>query len=208
MVVVVPFLNKLLASVTNPSTQARRPAWSAFESVLALLAERLSCSSFCLKPSASCPTGAGRCPSPDRHEDHSAAVAAPRRSLAVARLFFASTRISDFLRALLCPHSWRRRRCFLGGAWPRWPDWPTSQGGSGVFFRLAFGRHTPQRTPRFLGGRRRRRCRSFIVTCVRPFTETTALQSRLLGGAWLPVSTLPRRGTRIFSWLLSGQHRR
>ena len=65
------------------------------------------------------------------------------------------------------------------------------------------------RKPRFLGGRRRNtwvalRYRRIIFTCVRLSTRTTALQSRLLGRAWLSVSILPRRGSQISSGLLSG----
>ena len=52
-----------------------------------------------------------------------------------------------------------------------------------------------------------RRQRSIIVTCVKPFTGKTVLQSMLLGGAWLwPVNTLPWRGTRIVSGLPWSRH--
>ena len=38
----------------------------------------------------------------------------------------------------------------LGGAWPTWSDWPSSQRRSWVFFRLFFEWHRFQRRPRFL----------------------------------------------------------
>ena len=38
----------------------------------------------------------------------------------------------------------------LGGAWPTWSDWPSSQRGGWIFFRLFFGWHRLQRGPRFL----------------------------------------------------------
>lgn len=63
----------------------------------------------------------------------------------------------------------------------RWSNWPSSQRGNGVFFSLFFGWHKLQRRTGFPSGRWRnakvaRRQRSIIVTCVRRFTETTALQ--------------------------------
>ena len=54
---------------------------------------------------------------------------------------------------------WRRDGSLLGGACPRWPDWPFYQRGKEVFSRLVFVRHRSRRKLRLLDTGRKREFR-------------------------------------------------